>query len=206
VVSQVANQLAPTSRDSSSPRDVSNTGTPSHTSSSESTPSSQCSSPASPYSQLLHHHAPPYSPEVPREVLSTMANYPVNPEPFNLPNFEIEHGGQNRVVRAIVNFFGEPIYAHEQFTIVVDVDGVLHPGDNQGLLQQIMHYLVNELNLHVASTFLHPHRVELIELESPRHHDGLMLGNLHEIDGVQIRFIRHDYALNQRSLPYTRFG
>jgi hypothetical protein len=63
-----------------------------------------------------------------------MANYPVNPEPFLPPDFEIEHGGQNRVVRAVVNLSGEPIYAHEQFTIAVDVDGVLHPSDNQRLL------------------------------------------------------------------------
>jgi hypothetical protein len=38
------------------------------------------------------------------------------------------------------------------------------------------------------------------------HRDGLMAGNLHEIDGVQIRFIRHDYGLNRRSSPFTRFG
>jgi hypothetical protein len=112
-----------------------------------------------------------------------MANYPVNPEPFLPPDFEIEHGGQNRVVLAVVNLSGEPIYAHEQFTIAVDVDGVLHPSDNHDFLQQIRHYLINELNLHVASTCLHPLGVGLIKLESPRHRDGLMLGNLHEVDG-----------------------
>jgi hypothetical protein len=88
----------------------------------------------------------------------------------------------------------------------VDVDGVLQPGDNQEFLQQIRHYLINELNLHVASTCIHPLGVGLIELESARHRDGLMLGKLHEVDGIRVRFIRHDYGLNRRSEPYTRFG
>jgi hypothetical protein len=109
-------------------------------------------------------------------------------------------------VRAVINLSGEPIHVHEQFTIAVDVDAVLQPRDNHGFLQQIRHYLNNELHLHVASTCIHPLGVGLIELESPRHRDGLMLGNLHEVDGVQIRFIRHDYGLNRRSEPYTRFG
>jgi hypothetical protein len=83
---------------------------------------------------------------------------------------------------------------------------VLQPGDNQEFLQQIRHYLINELNLHVASTCIHPLGVGLIELESARHRDGLMLGKLHEVDGIRVRFIRHDYGLNRRSKPYTRFG
>jgi hypothetical protein len=59
------------------------------------------------------------------ETRSTMANYLVNPEPFIPPEFEIEHGGYDRIPWAFVNLSGEPIYAHEQFTIAVDIQGVL---------------------------------------------------------------------------------
>jgi hypothetical protein len=76
-----------------------------------------------------------------------MVNYSVDPVPFIPPEFEIDHGGQNRIPQAFVNLSKEPIYAHDQFTIAIDVQGVLQPGDNQGLLQQIRNYIVNDLNL-----------------------------------------------------------
>jgi hypothetical protein len=100
--------------------------------------------------------------------------------------FEIEHGGKNRVARAFINLSREPIYAHEQFTIVVDMAGVLQPGDNREFLQQIRHDFINELNLQVISTCLHPLGVGLFELQTSMHRDGLLADNIHEIDGVQI--------------------
>jgi hypothetical protein len=63
-----------------------------------------------------------------------MANFPVDPEPFIPLDFEIELGGPDQVVWAFINLSGAPIHAHEQFTIAVDVAGVLQPGDNQVFL------------------------------------------------------------------------
>jgi hypothetical protein len=135
-----------------------------------------------------------------------MADFPVNLEPFLSPEFENEHGGKNRVARTFINLSGKPIYTHEQFTISVDVAGVLQPGDNREFLQQIKHYFINEVNHKVISSCLHPLGVGLLELETSMHQDSLLAGNIHEIDGVQIIIMRHDYGRNHRSSPYTRYG
>jgi hypothetical protein len=135
-----------------------------------------------------------------------MANFPVNPAPFIPAAFEVDEGGQDRVPRVTVNLSGEPIHAHEEFVLVVDADGILLQQDNEGFLQQVRSYVENDQALRVFSTCLHPFGIGLLSLETAYHRELLMAGNLHDIDGINVRFVRNDHGFNRREHGYSRYG
>lgn len=135
-----------------------------------------------------------------------MANFPVNPFPFVPDQFEIEDGGPNRVARAYVNLSGEPVRAHDEFVLAEDVDEVLEVQDYPGFMQQIRHFLVNEVRIPMKSGCIHPFSIALFKLENVFYRDILFAGNPYDIDGVRVRFVRHDHGLNRRDKDYTRYG
>jgi hypothetical protein len=83
-----------------------------------------------------------------------MVNFPVDSAPFILETFGVDKGGQDKVSWITVNLSRDPIHAHEEFVLAVDVDGVLLPQDNEVFLQQVRNFIENELDLHVFSTCL----------------------------------------------------
>jgi hypothetical protein len=90
---QSANQQASASLDTSPPRDVHIAENRSSSLASRGFSINQLETTAT-SSSSVHRCSTLPSPEVPCEVRSTTANYPVNPEPFLPPDFEIEHGVQ----------------------------------------------------------------------------------------------------------------
>jgi hypothetical protein len=92
-----------------------------------------------------------------------MANYPVDPAPFTPPPpvFDIEEGGADRTPWTIVNLFGAPVHAREQFVIVVGVDGFMQPHTNQVFMHQVRHHIINDLALQVDSDVGFPSRLQI---------------------------------------------
>lgn len=66
--------------------------------------------------------------------------------------------------------------------------------------------MVNELHLPVRAACIHPFGIGLFRLESVYHRDIWFYGNPHEINGVIVRFVRHDREINRREENYTRYG
>ncbi|TVU07256.1 hypothetical protein EJB05_47304, partial [Eragrostis curvula] len=135
-----------------------------------------------------------------------MANFPMDPHPFIAPEMHLDMGTPARVSRAEISFSGEPVRAHEDFVIALDVDNEINPPDYGIFLQQIRQYITHELHLQVTYCRIHPFGIGLIQLGSIFQRDQLLGGNDHDIDGFRVRFIRHDRALNYRPYPYARFG
>jgi hypothetical protein len=88
----------------------------------------------------------------------------------------------------------------------VDVVRVLQLHDNHEFMHHVRHFITNDLALQVISVCLHPLGIDLFQLETSFHRDILLMGNLYDIDGVQVRFIRYDFGKNRREQPYTRYG
>jgi hypothetical protein len=129
---------------------------------------------------------------------ATKSFFPIDPAPYIPAAFEVDEGGQDRVPRVAVILSGEPIYAHEEFILAVDADGILLQQDNEGFLQQIRSYVENDQDLRVYSTCLHPFGIGLLSLETNYQRDILMAGNPHDIDGINVHFVGHDHGFNRR--------
>jgi hypothetical protein len=135
-----------------------------------------------------------------------MANFPVDPRPFLPEEMEVEDGGPDRRVRGRVHLADDPIRLHEEFMVAEEVDGILDPADYGMFTHTIRHYIRDELGLRVVRAGIHPFGVGLFELGLLYQRDRLLTGNIHNIDGFQIRFVKHDRAKNFREVEYERKG
>jgi hypothetical protein len=89
---------------------------------------------------------------------TTRLTQPPSPPP---PVFDIEEGGADRTPWTIVNLFGAPVHAREQFVIVVGVDGFMQPHTNQVFMHQVRHHIINDLALQVDSDVGFPSRLQI---------------------------------------------
>jgi hypothetical protein len=71
-------------------------------------------------------------------------------------------------------------------------------------MHQVKNFLINDLRLLVESIHKHPLGIGLFQVETEYHRDLLLVDNPYEIDGVLVRFIRHDHDINRRSFEYSR--
>ncbi|TVU33893.1 hypothetical protein EJB05_15707, partial [Eragrostis curvula] len=136
----------------------------------------------------------------------TMANFPLNPMPFIAQELNLEDGGANRRSRGYIYLSGNAIRAHEEYVIAIDHEGILDPEDYGMFIPQIRHYIQNELRLDVKHGQRNPHGIGMFRLGSIYQRDILFSGNVHNIDGVMVRFIRHDRARNFRESHFRRIG
>lgn len=135
-----------------------------------------------------------------------MANFPVNPYRFIPNHIDIEDGGVNRISRAFVNLSGEPARNFKTYIIAEDVDEVLDQDDYVVFMHQVRQFMQDEVHVPVRSACIHPLGIGLFQLESVFHRDALFAENPYDIDGVRVRFVRHDQGLNRRDKDYTRYG
>jgi hypothetical protein len=122
-----------------------------------------------------------------------MANIQLNPAPFIPPVTEIEERGIERMPRHFIILSGNPVHAHEEYVLAIGIKRVLHWQDHHGFLHhQVRDYIMQNLGLPVRSVCRHPLDIGLVQLDSTYHRDLLIAENIHDINGVAVRFIPHD--------------
>jgi hypothetical protein len=73
-------------------------------------------------------------------------------------------------------------------------------------VHRIWDFIENELELHVLSCSVHPFGLGIFEMGSLFQKDRLLFGDIYNVEGTLVRFIRQDRAQNFREIVYSRKG
>lgn len=156
---------------------------------------------------------PPENPILPEEEeeggvepeCATMANFPVNPEPYLLAGLTIDHGW-NRPARGRVALGGEPTREHEDYAIV-SIDPM--PAEVNALrptLDLVVQFLEHNQQVKVESHHLSPLGLGLIRLRSVLQRDQLVRNSPLNFGGQIVTIVNHDEGINSRFCPYIRLA
>jgi hypothetical protein len=135
-----------------------------------------------------------------------MANFVADPRPFIPHELVIDDGGNDRHSRARVHLVLGQEARRDDFVIATDVEGVIPPLDTGMWMLRIRDFIENDLHLHVLNCAVHPFGLGIFELGSLLQKDRLLTGDIYNVEGTLIRFIRQDIAQNFREIVYTRKG
>jgi hypothetical protein len=128
-----------------------------------------------------------------------MASFTVNPMPFLPPGVQPEDGGNQRIPWAIVNLAGNVLHAHEEYILALDILQILDAADIPEFMNQVRHYIAHAFHILVRSVYRSPFGIGLYQLDNAFDKDLVMVGNVDDINGIQVSFINHDHALNRRN-------
>jgi hypothetical protein len=73
-------------------------------------------------------------------------------------------------------------------------------------MNQVRDYIAHAFHIPVLSVCRHPFGIGLYQLDNAFDKDLVMVGNVHDINGIQVSFINHDHALSRRNWDYSRYG
>jgi len=142
--------------------------------------------------------------EIAKADQASMANFPVNPQPYLVAGLTVEHGW-NRPARGRMALGGEPTREHEDYAIVSINPMPAHADQLRPTLNLVCDFLEHSQRVRILASHLSPLGLGLIKLRTVAQHDQLVrvsplqLGQNH-----QVTIVKHNEGINVRSCAYVR--